>query len=96
MRNEDCSSAEVFGCNTGNYVIIENPTEGIVNPREDVFGNLLSDINGLWQRARSQARTICKNPSQCCDAVTIRFECNLPWYLKTDDCGKEEIIKCKQ
>src|SRR5262249_50233392 len=86
VTNEPCSAAEVFGCNTGNYVYVQCQTAGAENPASEVKGNKISDIDGLWNRARAQARAICKSKN-CCETVKIRFECALPWSQRPDDCG---------
>jgi RHS repeat-associated protein len=99
VNNEPCSSAEVFGCNTGHFVKIQNPTTGAVNPTEPVMGNITADIDGLWHRARAQARAICQNKENCCDKVTITFEYREPWYQRPSDATfhavQTEVIKCK-
>ena len=99
VKNAPCSSAEVFGCNTGNYVKIENPTVGSANPKHEVWGNMKADIDALWQRARAQAKSICQKKETCCDSVTITFEFREPWYQRPSyvfwNLSQTEVVKCK-
>src|SRR5947207_14938097 len=77
VLNDECSSAEVYGCYTGNYVRIQTPTPGAENPTDWV--NINSDMDQLWARARAQAKAICERKDSCCSEVTITFEHHLPF-----------------
>jgi hypothetical protein len=59
VKNEPCSAAEVYGCNTGNYSNVESPVEGAANPKTNVDGPLDgASIDALWARAKAQAKKI--------------------------------------
>jgi RHS repeat-associated protein len=96
ITNDECSAAEVFGCNTGRYVSIEKPVNGAVCPMDDRYGNLIKDYEGLINRARNHAKSICGN-RECCDCsnVTIYFYNTLPWWQKPwNRRDFAEIIPC--
>jgi hypothetical protein len=95
--NESCSAAEAYGCNTGHYVTVQNTTQDAENPMDEVYIN--TGIDELWQRARAQAKAICKSKEGCCDAVTITFENREPWWQRSASYflkpTHKEVIRCK-
>jgi hypothetical protein len=96
VLNESCSAAEVYGCYSGNYVSVQTPTEGAENPTTDV--NVNTQIDELWQRARAQAKAICRRKDSCCKEVTITFENRLPIYFRSSAFffhpTQSEVVKC--
>ena len=96
VKNELYSSAEVYGCNTGHYVQVQTPTPGAENPMTSVYIN--TGIDGLWSRARAQAKAICSSVKCPCKTVTITFENRLSWYERDGEfflsSTKTETIKC--
>ena len=96
VQNAACSAASVYGCYVGNYVQVQTPIPGAEQPTGSVPVN--SGIDALWQRAREQARAICKSKDGCCDWVVITFENREPWLLRTGAFfftpTRREVVHC--
>ncbi len=93
--NQNCSAAEVFGCNVGHYVSVKKQTPGAINPKTTVSGNMKKDMEGLWNRGIKHAKYICKDQSCCCEKVTVRFDYRIEWLRKVPGWNnKTEIVPC--
>ncbi len=96
ITNDKCSAAEIFGCNSGRYTTVERLVEGAVCPTYSMPGNLRSDYEGLWSRARAQARKICDECCKDCTSVVINFENMLGWFQRSSkEPSRSEVIQCK-
>jgi len=94
--NQQCSAAEAFGCNAGNYVNIEKSVPGASPPKTDMYGNMKPDKEALMRRARQAATQLCENSECKCEVITIYFNDMLPWYQRTLNANRTKKIPCKK